>query len=42
MQLIRLLFLLVFSCGWFVTDALPLRPDLMSPISDDFSSLVIG
>ena len=34
MQLIRLLFLLVFSCGWLATDALPLRPDLMSPISD--------
>ena len=34
MQLIRLLLLLVFSCGWLATDALPLRPDLMSPISD--------
>ena len=34
MQLIRLLLLLVFSCGWLTTDALPLRPDLMSPISD--------
>ena len=30
MQLIRLLLLLVFSCGWLATDALPLGPDLMA------------
>ena len=34
MQSIRLLFLLIFSCGWLATDALPLRPDLMSSTYD--------